>query len=89
MMKVKIENATDTYYIDDVTNYTNAIRKLENLLGHKVMVNRICQVDEYGQEIGVIEFETSTKVKQMGNTDNKNNVKDKVKPVTLRYLGCL
>lgn len=88
MMKVKIENATDTYYVDDVTNYTNAIRKLEALLGHTVPVNRMCQVDEYGEEFGVVEFETSTKVKQMGNTDN-SNFKDKVKPVTLKYLGCL
>ena len=32
MMKVKIENATDTYYVDDVTNYTNAINKLESLV---------------------------------------------------------
>ena len=57
MMKVKIENATDTYYVDDVTNYTNAICKLENLLGHSVPVNRVCQVDEYGEEFGVVEFE--------------------------------
>ena len=54
MMKVKIENATDTYYIDDVTNYTNAIKVLSKRLGYNLHIYKICHVDEYEEELEAI-----------------------------------
>lgn len=68
MMKIKIENATDTYYVDDVTNYTNAINKLESLLDRKIQINRICQVDEYGEEFGIVELDTTIINSDQGKT---------------------
>lgn len=89
MMKVKIENATDTYYVDDVTNYTNAINKLESLLDRKIQINRICQVDEYGEEFGIVEFDNtinSDKEKTVINlADNEFLIRNFVKYIEEYY----
>lgn len=51
MLKVKIYTQTYNYYVDDVTNYDNAIKVLSKRLGYNPHIYRICRVDEYEEEL--------------------------------------
>ena len=54
MLRVKIYTETYNYYIDDVTNYDNAIKVLSKRLGYNPHIYKICHVDEYEEELEVM-----------------------------------
>lgn len=58
MLRVKLQTIdNNTFYIDNVTNYDNAIKVAERLyfpIFTKSKLVRICHIDEYEEELEVI-----------------------------------
>ena len=57
MIKVRIETADDVFIVENCTCYFHAIEMLQQKLGKLPHIQRISNLDDYGEELEVISFE--------------------------------